>query len=56
VVALCRAHHRAYDRGDVDLLPHLEPGYRREVAHAVMHLGLIGALRRLTGRRTVGEE
>ncbi|MEA2275325.1 MAG: hypothetical protein QOC78_285 [Solirubrobacteraceae bacterium] len=56
VVALCRAHHRAYDLGELDLLPHVEPALRREVAHAVMHLGLIGALRRLTGRRTVGEE
>jgi hypothetical protein len=56
VVALCRAHHRAYDRGELDLLPHLEPRYRVEIAHAVMHLGLIGALRRLTGRRTVGEQ
>jgi hypothetical protein len=54
VVALCRTHHRAYDRGDLDLLPHLEPAFRVEIAHAVMHLGLIGALRRLTRRRTDG--
>jgi hypothetical protein len=51
VVALCRGHHRAYDRGDLDLVPHLEPAHRREAAHAVEHLGLIGALRRLTGSR-----
>jgi hypothetical protein len=51
VVALCRAHHRAYDRGELDLLPYLEPDHRAEAAHAVGHLGLVGALRRLTGRR-----
>jgi hypothetical protein len=56
VVALCRSHHRAYDRGDLDLLAYLEPGSRTEIAHAVMHLGLIGALRRLTGERTVAEQ
>jgi hypothetical protein len=51
VVALCRTHHRAYERGDLGLGAHLEPGHRREAAHAVEHLGLIGALRRLTGSR-----
>jgi hypothetical protein len=56
VVALCRLHHRAYDRGELDLLPYLEPLHRIEIAHAVMHLGLIGALRRLTGRRAAGEQ
>ena len=25
VVPLCRLHHRAYDRGELDLLPYLEP-------------------------------
>jgi len=54
VVALCRTHHRAYDRGALDLMPHLEPHYRAQVAHAVAHLGLIGTLRRLTGRRDPG--
>jgi hypothetical protein len=34
------------------LLPHLEPGWRAEIAHAAAHLGLIGAVRRLApGRR-----
>jgi hypothetical protein len=33
------------------LLPYLEPRWRNEIAHAVMHLGLIGAYRRLDGRR-----
>jgi hypothetical protein len=40
-------HHRAYDRGEIDLLPFLEPGWRAQLAHAVGHVGLIGALRRI---------
>jgi len=56
VVALCRTHHRAYDQGALDLVAYLEPNWRREVAHAVTHLGLIGAQRRLSGRRSVGED
>jgi hypothetical protein len=52
VVPLCWTHHRAYDTGRLELLPHLEPTWRAEVAHAVSHLGLIGAVRRLApGRR-----
>jgi hypothetical protein len=51
VVALCRIHHRAYDRGRLDLVAFLEPRYRAQVAHAVAHLGLVGALRRLGGAR-----
>ena len=47
VVPLCFLHHRAYDTGALELLPYLEPRWRGEVAHAVCHLGLIGALRRL---------
>jgi hypothetical protein len=50
VVALCWMHHRAYDTGRLELLPHLEPRWRAEIAHAVLHLGLAGASRRL-GRR-----
>jgi hypothetical protein len=50
-VALCRAHHRAYDRGELDLLPHLEPGFRAELAHGLLHLGLLGLLRRVSGTR-----
>jgi hypothetical protein len=53
VVPLCWIHHRAYDTGRLELLPYLEPRWRTEVAHAVMHLGLIGACRRLTGRQPV---
>jgi len=51
VVALCRLHHRAYDRGRLDLVPYLEPEHRREAAHAVSHVGLAGALRRISGQR-----
>ena len=51
VVPACRAHHRAYDRGELDLLPYLEPAWRAQIAHAVGHVGLIGALRRISGRR-----
>ena len=54
VVPACRACHRAYDSGELDLLPYLEPGYRVQLAHAVGHVGLIGALRRITGQRTAG--
>jgi hypothetical protein len=49
VVPLCRRCHRAYDRGELDLLPHLEPAWRAQLAHAVGHLGLIGALRGVSG-------
>jgi hypothetical protein len=55
VVPLCRIHHRAYDRGALDLVAHLEPHHRAEAAHAVGHLGLVGALRRLSGRRDAAE-
>jgi hypothetical protein len=51
VVALRRAHHRAYDRGRLDLVPYLEPRFRDQIAHAVGHVGLVGALRRRSGRR-----
>ena len=47
VVPLCWMHHRAYDTGRLELLPYLEPRWRTEVAHAVLHLGLIGAYYRL---------
>jgi hypothetical protein len=51
---LCRACHRAYDRGELDLLPYLEPAWRAQLAHAVGHVGLIGALRRISGKRLDG--
>jgi hypothetical protein len=51
VVPLCRRCHRAYDRGELDLLPHLEPRFRAELAHTLAHLPLIGVLIRVTGSR-----
>jgi hypothetical protein len=49
VVPLCRVPcHRAFDRGELDLLPYLEPVWRAQLAHAVGHVGLIGALRRIS--------
>ena len=52
VVALCRTCHRRYDTGGLDLVAWLEPDHRAEAAHAVSHLGLAGALRRISGQRT----
>ena len=49
VTALCRVCHRDYDAGRLDLLPYLEPAWRAQLAHAVGHVGLIGALRRISG-------
>ena len=51
VVALCRSCHRRYDRGELDLVASLEPQHRAEAAHAVEHVGLVGALRRISGTR-----
>jgi hypothetical protein len=50
-VGLCRGCHRRYDRGELDLLPHLEPRCRDELAHALGHLGLLALLRLVTGAR-----
>jgi hypothetical protein len=49
VVPACRVCHRAYDSGELDLLPHLEPAWRAQLAHAVGHVGLVGAVRRISG-------
>jgi 5-methylcytosine-specific restriction endonuclease McrA len=51
VAPLCRPCHRAYDRGELDLLSHLEPRFRAELAHGLLHLGLLRLLRRVTGTR-----
>lgn len=51
VVALCRICHRAYDTGDLDLLPYLEQVYRDEQAHAVEHVGIARAYQRITNER-----
>lgn len=55
VVPLCRRHHDAFDGDGFDLLPYLEPYYRAELGHAVEHVGLIGALRRVTNDRHIAE-
>lgn len=53
VIPLCRGQlsgvgcHRLFDEGLLDLIAKLEPAFRAEVAHAVMHLGLEGARVRL---------
>ena len=44
----CRQCHRLYDEGKLDALPYLG---RREQAHAVEHLGIERARRRLTNQR-----
>jgi hypothetical protein len=51
VVPLCRLHHRSYERGGLELLPYLEPDNRGELAHALLHLGLIALLGRVTVAR-----
>lgn len=51
VVGLCRGHHRAYDDGQLDLLPYLEPHWREELAFAVERFGLRATYQRVTGGR-----
>jgi hypothetical protein len=46
ICPLPRHIHTAYDSGEFDLLPHLS---LTEQAHAVSHLGILGALKRTTG-------
>ena len=52
VIGLRRADHRMYDAGRLDILPYLTLA---EQAHAVSHLGILGALRRTTGDNYVVE-
>jgi predicted restriction endonuclease len=47
-VPLCRGHHRAYDEGQLDLLPYVT---FPEQAYAVALVGLEEARRRLTNER-----
>lgn len=54
IVSLTRAEHRAFDAGELDLLPHLvKAGCVEEIAHAVHHYrgNLPALLARLTGQR-----
>lgn len=55
VVPLTRAEHRAFDGGELDLLPYLVPLHTPEIAHALVHYNgdLIALLERLTGLRWV---
>lgn len=46
VIGLSRRFHRLYDEGELDILPYLTLA---EQAHAVSHLGILGALKRTTG-------
>jgi cytochrome c553 len=55
VVALCRLCHRAFEDGRLDLLPHLEPRHRPELAHGLSPLGVIELLERLTAERWAPE-
>lgn len=48
VVPLCEVCHRAFDQRRLDLLPYLT---RPEQARAVLHAGIVGAMRRISGRR-----
>lgn len=49
IVPLCRDHHQAYDKHELDLLPYLT---HEEQASAVKHVGIVSAMRRLTSSRT----
>ena len=55
VVPLCRRCHRAFDELRLELLPHLEPAYRTELAHALRHLPLIALVERVTTQRWPAE-
>ena len=53
VIPLCRECHRSYDEALIDLLPHLEPIFRTELAFAVNRFGLIPTLRKVTNQRAL---
>lgn len=55
VIALCRLHHEQFDRGDLDLLPHLSGrGFEVELAHMQLHYSdPMSVLIRLTGCRWI---
>jgi hypothetical protein len=48
VVPLCRPCHRAFDEHRLCLLPYLEPRHRAELAHALLHVGVVGLMPRLS--------
>lgn len=39
VIGLCRTHHRLFDSARLALAPYLGRGFRRERAHALLHVG-----------------
>lgn len=51
VVPLCRACHRAFDDGRLELLGCLEPGFRAQLAHALSHVSLAWLVGRVTAGR-----
>lgn len=58
VIALCRAHHRAFDDGRLDLLPHVSGrGFNAELAHMQAHYDdPVSVLYRLSGHRWAPEQ
>lgn len=58
VIALCRMHHRLFDDGKLDLLPHVAGrGFERELAHMQGHYGdPLSVVFRLSGLRWVPDE
>jgi hypothetical protein len=50
VIPLCRSHHSAFDRHELDLLPY-QGAFKEELAFAVYRSDLISVLERLTGCR-----
>lgn len=53
VIGLHRKQHKLYDEDKLDILPYLT---LEEQAHAVSHLGILGALKRTTGDNYVVEQ
>lgn len=49
VIALCRTHHRLFDSGRLALAPYLGLGFRREKAHALLHVSARKLKRALKG-------
>lgn len=50
VIPLCRFHHGAYDRHELDLLP-FQSLFREEIGFAVYRMDLISVIERLSGER-----
>jgi hypothetical protein len=50
VIALCRTHHRLFDRARLALAPYLGGRFEREQAHALIHVEASELQRALAGR------